>query len=93
MTLKFQWVYAFTLHAGIEDHTLDDLLEAEAKYAEIEKVFARRFGRDHPESVALRGEFDDLKEKLPGSGLSVARAAGVHAAAPARGLIVSIGAK
>ena len=30
----------------------------------IEKVFARRFGRDHPESVALRGEFDDLKEKL-----------------------------
>ena len=31
---------------------------------EIEKVFARRFGRDHPESVALRGEFDDLKEKL-----------------------------
>ena len=64
MTLKFQWVYAFTLHAGIGDHTLDDLLEAEAKYAEIEKVFARRFGRDHPESVALRGEFDDLKEKL-----------------------------
>ena len=64
MTLKFQWVYAFTLHAGIGDHTLDDLLEAEAKYAEIEKVFARRFGRDHQELVALRQEFAGLKEKL-----------------------------
>ena len=31
---------------------------------EIEKVFTRRFGRDHQESVALRGELADLKGRL-----------------------------
>jgi len=62
-TLKFQWVYAYAL-GNDQDATVDDLLEAEAKYAEIEKVFARRFGRDHQESVALRREFAGLKEKL-----------------------------
>ena len=47
-------------------------LQALRRLDEAEPLFRRAlaihernpFGRDHPESVALRGELDDLKEKL-----------------------------
>ena len=62
MTLKFQWVYAYALQSD-DDATLDDLLEAEAKYMEIEKVFARRFGEQHPDTAGLRRELANMRNK------------------------------
>ena len=63
MTLKFRWVYAYAL-TNDENPTLDDMTEAEATLVEIEKIFTRRFGPEHPETAGLHRELATLRKRL-----------------------------
>ena len=63
MTLKFRWVYAYAL-TNDENPTLDDMIEAEATLVEIEKIFTRRFGPEHPETAGLHRELATLRKRL-----------------------------
>ena len=62
--LRFRWVYAYALHDDDAAATLDDMIEAEATYVAIERVYARRFGPSHPETRGLRGEISNLRENM-----------------------------
>ena len=62
--LRFRWVYAFALHDDDVAATLNDMIEAEATYVAIERVYARRFGPSHPETRGLRGEISKLRENM-----------------------------
>ena len=62
--LRFRWVYAFALHDDDAAATLDDMIEAEATYVAIERVYARRFGNSHPETRGLRGEISKVRERI-----------------------------
>ena len=63
MNLQFRWVYAFTLWRE-SSATPEDLIEGETTYLELEKVYARRFGPEHPETVVLRDEIARMYSEL-----------------------------
>ena len=61
MYLRFRWTYAFALADDRTDGTLNDMIEAEKTYVEIEKIYTRRFGSEHPTTVTLREEISKVR--------------------------------
>ena len=61
-TMRFRWVYAYSLFIA-DGAPLRDLNEAVATYEDIERVWLRRFGENHPEMLSLRGELGEVREE------------------------------
>ena len=60
--MRFRWVYAYSLFIA-DGAPLRDLNEAVATYEDIERVWLRRFGENHPEMLSLRGELGEVREE------------------------------
>ena len=60
-TMRFRWVYAYSLYVD-DAASLRDLNEAVATYEDVERVWLRRFGENHPEILGLRRELGEVRE-------------------------------